>query len=91
MSTNEENNQTAIERELEELASVAQSFAQLAADARAFTNELNASFARLNKMAQEADIDRKIDELDYQLKRGEYAHLRPDFIGVPEFPTLRRN
>lgn len=66
----------AIQRELEELQKVARSFATLAADAQRFTEELNASFRRMDAIREEAELDRAIDELDYLMARGDYAYLR---------------
>ena len=76
--TNEEKRKLAIARELDELAAVARSFATLAREAERQTEELNRCFSRLNRIARDAELERKIDEADYLFRRGRYAYLRGD-------------
>ncbi len=67
----------AVQRELSELRAVADSFGKLVHDAHLLNDELRASFARLDSLWKEDELARKIDEADYQAKRGKYAYLRP--------------
>lgn len=66
----------ATQRELEELSKIVKGFADLAADARRQADELADSFARLDKLRREADIDQKVDDLDRIFGRGRYLGLR---------------
>lgn len=66
----------AISRELEELETITNNLADLAADAARFNGELEASFKRMRSIQKEADLAEKIDDADYLLRRGQYAYLR---------------
>ncbi len=68
----------AVQRELSELRAVADSFGELVGQAHRLNDELRASFARLDRLRKEDELAQKIDEADYQAKRGKYAYLRVD-------------
>ncbi len=63
----------AVQRELSELRAVADSFGELVGRAHRLNDELRASFDRLDRLRKEDELARKIDEADYQAKRGKYA------------------
>lgn len=74
--TEQEKRKLALARELQELEQITRNFAAIAKQAADETLALNQSFARLNKLARDAELDRLIDEADYHAGRGAYAHLR---------------
>jgi len=63
--TNEEKTRLAIQRELDELRRIAQSFENLAIDAARETEELKAAFRRMDKIREEMRLDSAIDRLDH--------------------------
>lgn len=66
--TNEEKTRLALQRELDELRRVAQSFENLAAQAAKETEELKAAFRRMDKIREEMRLDSAIDRLDHLAK-----------------------
>ena len=74
--TNQEKLELARQREREELQKILQDFERTVAEAQRQAAEIRQWADRNKRIDEEAKLDRQIDELDYMMKRGKYAHLR---------------
>ena len=74
--TNDEKRELARARERQELERLATDFEKTVADAQRLSNEIQQWLTRSKKIEAEAKLDKQIEELDYMMKRGKYAHLR---------------
>lgn len=88
--TNEEKRKLAVQRELEELARIAESFAHIAAEARREADSLALWSLRMDRLRREIEVDEKIADLEelaaYRLFLKGQQELD---LEDPKNPTLR--
>ena len=77
-----------VARELVELQKIVKSFDRVVIDAQNLADECKASADRCVALIAEQDVNQKIDELDYAMKRGEYAYLRDADSIMGKFDSL---
>lgn len=77
-----------LSRELVELQNIVKSFDRVIVDAQNLADECKASADRVAAIMAEQNLDQKIDEADYAMKRGEYSYLRDKDSIMGKFDSL---